>query len=91
MDKAPRTLKLPNAAHGGVMESIIVDNIIAMETPKETTLVDDITGEIYEIDVEKHTLVFEKSFKKSGNYEYYIPLTLKEMILLINSDASYSY
>ena len=50
---------------------------------------DDNTGEVYEIDVEKHTLIYVKSFKKSGNYEYVIPLTLKEMILLVNSDAEY--
>ena len=71
------------------MESFYVDNIISMEVPTDSTLVDDNTGEVYEIDVEKHTLIYVKSFKKSGNYEYVIPLTLKEMILLVNSDAEY--
>ena len=72
-----------------LMESFYVDNIISMEVPTDSTLVDDNTGEVYEIDVEKHTLIYVKSFKKSGNYEYVIPLTLKEMILLVNSDAEY--
>lgn len=89
MDKEPRTLKLPNAEQGGALVEILVDNIISMEVPTDSTLVDPETGIIYEIDVEKHTLIYVKSYKKSGNYEYYIPLTLKEMISLINSDASY--
>ena len=71
------------------MESFYVDDIISMEVPTDSTLVDDNTGEVYEIEVEKHTLIYVKSFKKSGNYEYVIPLTLKEMILLVNSDAEY--
>ena len=89
MDKEPRKLKLPNAAHGGLMESFYVDDIISMEVPTDSTLVDDNTGEVYEIEVEKHTLIYVKSFKKSGNYEYVIPSTLKETILLVNSDAEY--
>ena len=49
MDKEPRKLKLPNAAHGGLMESFYVDDIISMEVPTDSTLVDDNTGEVYEI------------------------------------------
>ena len=54
MEKEPRKLKLPNAAHGGLMESFYVDDIISMEVPTDSTLVDDNTGEVFEIDVEKH-------------------------------------
>lgn len=89
MEKESRNLKLPDAAQGGALVSIFVDDIISMEVPTESTLVNADTGEVYNIDVAKHTLIYVKSFRKSGNYEYYIPLTLKEMILLVNSDATY--
>lgn len=89
MEKEPRILKLPNAAQGGALVSILVDNIISMEVPTDSTIIDETTGEVYNIDIEKHTLVYVKSYKQSGNYEFYIPLTLKEMILLVNSDAAY--
>ena len=71
------------------MVTIIVDNILSMETPSDSTVVDSSTGIVYEIEPEKHTLIYVKSYKKSGNFEYYIPLTLKEMILLVNSEAAY--
>lgn len=89
MEEKPRTLKLPDAAQGGALVSIYVDDIISMEVPTDPTLLDLNTGEVYNIDVEKHTHIYVKSYKKSGNYEFHIPLTLKEMILLINSDAAY--
>lgn len=89
MDKEYRKLKLPDAGQGGIMVEISVDDIISMEMPKDSTIVDSETGIIYEIDIEKHTLIYVKSYKKSGNYEYYIPLSLKEMIELINSEATY--
>lgn len=89
MEKIGRKLRLPDAQQGGLLVEIFVDDIITIETPTEATLVDPNTGCVYEIDTDKHTLIYVKSFKKSGNYEYYIPLTLKEMIQLINSDASY--
>lgn len=89
METKIRCLKLPDAQQGGLLVLITVDSIISMEVPKESTLVDPNTGEVYEIDVHKHTLIYVKSYKKSGNYEYYIPLSLKEMIMLINSNAEY--
>lgn len=89
MDNKIRCLKLPDAQQGGLLVLITVDNIISMEVPKESTLVDPNTGDVHEIDVNKHTLIYEKSYRKSGNYEYYIPLSLKEMIMLINSNAVY--
>lgn len=89
MEKISRKLRLPDAQQGGLLVEIFVDDIISMETPTETTLVDPNTGIVYEIEIDRHTLIYVKSFKKSGNYEYYIPLTLNEMIQLINSDASY--
>ena len=91
MEKINRSLKLPNSQQGGLLVEVYVNDIISMETPTESTLVDPETGIVYEIDVNKHTLINVKSFKKSGNYEYYIPLTLKEMIQLVNSDAAYTY
>lgn len=89
MDKEYRNLKLPNAGQGGIMVEIPVEDIISMEIPKDSTVVDLETGIVYEIEIEKHTLIYVKSYKKSGNYEYYIPLSLKEMIELINSEATY--
>ncbi len=90
MDKEPRQLKLPDAGQGGLMVLITIDNIISMEVPTESTIIDYQTGIVYEIDVDNHTLIYEKSYdKKMGNYEYYIPLTLKEMIMLVNSRAEY--
>lgn len=89
MEKINRKLRLPDAQQGGLLVEIFVDDIITMETPTESTLVDPETGIVYEIDINKHTRIYVKSFKKSGNYEYYIPLTLKDMIQLINSDAAY--
>lgn len=91
MEKINRSLKLPDSQQGGLLVEVYVNDIISMETPTESTLVDPETGIVYEIDVNKHTLINVKSFKKSGNYEYYIPLTLKEMIQLVNSDAAYTY
>lgn len=90
MENRTRKLKLPDAQQGGLLVEIYVDDIISMETPSDSTLVDAETGIVYEIDINKHTLIYVKSFKKSENYEYYIPLTLKEMIQLINSDAAYT-
>lgn len=90
MKNEPRVLKLPDASQGGAMVLIYVDDILSMEVPTDSTLVDSETGIVYEIDIEKHTLICVKSFKKNGPYEYCIPLTLKEMILLVNSDAAYS-
>lgn len=89
MEKINRKLRLPDAQQGGLLVEVFVDDIITMETPSESTLVDPETGIVYEIDINKHTCIYVKSFKKSGNYEYYIPLTLKDMIQLINSGASY--
>ncbi len=89
MEKEIRYLKLPNAEQGGAMVLIKVDDILTMETPTESTLDDDMTGEAFDIDVNKHTLIYVKSYKTSGNYAYYIPLSLKEMIMLVNSNAAY--
>ena len=89
MENKVRYLKLPDAKQGGVMELIPVDDIISMNVPTESTLIDDETGEVYNIDIEKHTLIYTKNYWKDKRNEFYIPLSLKEMINLVNSDASY--
>ncbi|MGM9846908.1 MAG: hypothetical protein ACI31F_03045 [Muribaculaceae bacterium] len=89
IEKGPRYLKLPDASQGGFLALIAVDSILSMETPTDDTVVDSDTGEVYNIDVDKHTLVYTKTNGEERN-EFYIPLTLKEMILLVNSDARYT-
>ena len=60
-----------------------------METPTDETVVDSDTGEVYNIDVNKHTRIYTKTNGEERN-EFFIPLSLKEMILLLNSDARYT-
>lgn len=43
MDKEYRKLKLPDAGQGGFMVEISVDDIISMEMPKDSTIVDSDT------------------------------------------------
>ena len=88
-EKEARYLKLPDASQGGFLALIAVDSILSMETPTDETVVDSDTGEVYNIDVNKHTRIYTKTNGEERN-EFFIPLSLKEMILLLNSDARYT-
>ena len=87
--KEKRYLKLPDASQDGFLALIAVDSILSMETPTDETVVDSDTGEVYNIDVNKHTRIYTKTNGEERN-EFFIPLSLKEMILLLNSDARYT-
>ena len=91
MEKEPHYLKLPDAGQGGAMVLINVDDIISMSVPEDSTLVDENTGIVYKIEVLAHTHIFVKSDDEEKPHKYHIPLPLKDMIFLVNSNMAYMF
>ena len=85
MKDETRYLNLPNVERAGEMTLISVSLIKSISEPDSTIVTYVTTGEVADIDPSKYCEIF----MNFNDISYIVPLSVKEMIQLINSDARY--